>query len=139
MYSDKVKLGDAEFEEYLETLTDINKQNSIGNTLLHAAVIFGSVNKIEMILKQPKLDIDIRNKSGETAIFKACQIQGLRTQIIVIDMLLKAGANPYIPNDNGVLGSVLVSNVTIQSKLRKYEKKFENTKKLGRFAKLMRD
>lgn len=79
-----------------------------GNTPLHLASIAGCLNLAQTYVRNCRDQVDKRNKAGETALFQACQVGNFGNAQI----LLNAGADPNMTNDNGAtqLGQLAASN-----------------------------
>jgi len=66
------RTGDAKtLKEYFTLNVDVNKKNERGDTLLVVAAYNGQPEMVELILVQPKLDVDGRNGMGLTALTAA--------------------------------------------------------------------
>lgn len=92
-------------------LVDLHAQTPHGLTLLQMVTTYRiALNPIKTILKMPTLDVNQTNRRGETALLR-CLIQREKvkptsrfntTFIKTVDKLLKAGADPEKPNNNGL-------------------------------------
>lgn len=125
-----------EIKTFLKDGGDINFTNKIGNTLLHSSAISGDTERIQYLIDNGA-DLDIQNDEGKTALWWAAFNKNNQ----IVKMLLKAGANPGLPTIFGTYPKEYV-NKTLRAKMEKIEADFtkkHKIKKLGRFAKLMRD
>lgn len=79
-----------------------------GNTPLHLASITGCVHLAQKLVNLVPAQVDKRNKAGQTALFRSCQVGNFENAQILLD----AGANPSVTNDNGAtqLGELAASN-----------------------------
>ncbi|CAG8521663.1 3566_t:CDS:2 [Diversispora eburnea] len=81
---------------------DINYADSIGNTALHYAAQYGSLSALELILQQPNVNIDARNRLlQETPLHKAVQYtDDPSVSYEIVQLLIDYGADPRIQNKN---------------------------------------
>lgn len=84
-------------EEYLKLGRPIDERNARGDTLLTVAAYYGQPKVVEVILKQPKVEVDAKNKMGLTALTAAA----FRGYPDVGELLVKSGANVNFANDSG--------------------------------------
>lgn len=77
--------------------------NRYGGTALIPAAEKGHIKNVELLANTPKFPIDHVNNLGWTALMEAIVLgSGGETHTKIIEILLKAGANPNIPDKNGV-------------------------------------
>jgi len=93
--------------DWLSRRTDINRATSHGLTLLHAAAEYPIKSLyLKKILAYPDLIINKQNKRGENALLysllKRTRSTINYTFVTLLSLLLKAGADPNLPNRNGV-------------------------------------
>ena len=95
------KRGDLEVAKLLlEKGADINFQNTIGDTALHCACVWGHLDVVKLLLEKGA-DIEIKNVNGETTLHRASNddpIEGnmstyIETYLAVVKLLIEKGAN----------------------------------------------
>lgn len=95
-YYDTVKLAlahGAKFDIY----------NRYGGTALIPAAEKGHVKNVELLANTPNFPIDHVNNLGWTALMEAIVLSdGGAKHVQIIEILLKAGANPNIPDNKGI-------------------------------------
>jgi ankyrin repeat protein len=79
----------------LERGAEVNMINSYGQTALHIAVTCGYLEVIETLLTSVDIDLNLRNKQGQTAYQLAAEAYylGQETKTCYMEALKKAGAN----------------------------------------------
>lgn len=75
----------------------VNTPNARGDTLLTVAAYNGQAKAVAVILKQPKVDVEAKNKMGLTAVAAAA----FKGHADVIDKLVEAKADVNAANDGG--------------------------------------
>jgi len=87
---------------------DRNKKDDLGQTPLHRAVNYESVEIIELLIMEGA-DVNAINNDGESPMFMVSSYD-----IRIIKLLLEYGADPNIKNDVGrtILDEVYEGNVT---------------------------
>ena len=76
---------------------DINKVNFVGQTALITAADYGAADAVKCLLEYPGIHINQQNFRGSTALTMAI----FDRNIPIIELLIDAGADPEIANDNG--------------------------------------
>ena len=71
----------SEVERLVRDGLDINITDSDGNTALMLSLMFEHWSISEYLLSQPSIDTDIKNNSGDTALYTAC-LHGASTEIV---------------------------------------------------------
>jgi hypothetical protein len=69
---------------------DVNARLDDGRSLLHVAASLGYEKIIDALLKAPKIDLRVRDRNGETALFAAVRTD----RIAIVRKLVEAGINP---------------------------------------------
>jgi hypothetical protein len=84
------------YKEIPHLITDdiLNEQDTKGNTPLHVAIKFRSTKAAELLAQQPKVDVNILNKTGYAPLHFAI----IFPQPTVVKCLLNAKANPSLPS-----------------------------------------
>ncbi len=92
------RTGDADkLKEAFATGYSVNEANARGDTLLTVAAYNGQPKAVAVILKQPKVDVEAKNKLGLTAMAAAA----FKGHADVIEQLTEAKADPNTANDAG--------------------------------------
>ena len=73
---------------------DVERVDNLGRTALHIAAWFGNLPSLEALLDKSKSQINLQDKSGNTALHLACQNNHKDT----VSVLLRQGANTKIKN-----------------------------------------
>ena len=81
----------------LEKGADPNIVNSSGFSSLHAAAAGNCPSKTVQEISKCKIDLDAKDKDGRTALLLAC----MHRQQETVQVLLEAGSNPNIRDNNG--------------------------------------
>jgi hypothetical protein len=82
----------------IETGADVNSPDpDYRHTALFGASARGNKNSVKLLLARPGIKLDAINIDGDTALMAAVR----RSDAEIIEMLLKAGANVSITNQNG--------------------------------------
>ena len=82
--------GDTDtLKEYFSAGQPVNGVNARGDTLLTVAAYAGEPSSVKLILKQPKVDVDARNKMGLTALAAAA----FKGHVEIAEMLVAAKAD----------------------------------------------
>jgi ankyrin repeat protein len=90
--------GDTQtLKDCLEAGVPLNEPNSRGDTLLILAGYHGHDATVEFLLKQPKIDLEVRNKMGLTALSGVA----FKGHLPVGKRLLDAGAKVNASNSSG--------------------------------------
>jgi ankyrin repeat protein len=90
--------GDVEtLEAYFAAAQPVNEPNARGDTLLIVAAYNGQEKAVELILEQPKLEVDARNKMGLTALAAAA----FKGHVGISKKLIAAKANVNAANGSG--------------------------------------
>ena len=84
-------------EEFFAAGRPVNEKNARGDTLLTVAAYAGQEKAVAVILSQPKLEIDAKNKMGLTALAAAA----FKGHVEIATSLIKAKADPNAKNDSG--------------------------------------
>jgi NTE family protein len=74
---------------------DVNYQNAQGNTALHYAVLENNKRHMQALLARRNINPNIRNNLGRTPLHLAARQD-------IIDLLIKAGGNDRIKDNNGM-------------------------------------
>lgn len=85
---------------YIPNAISINDINNNGNSLLHEAVLANQINIVELIINSPhyKIDLNIQNFQGETALFLAC----FKGYLSIVKLLLhESDININLRNKSG--------------------------------------
>jgi len=91
------KQGRAEdIPEILATNVDVNLTDQLGNTPLHYAASANHANVVEILISNPKININAQNSYKDTPLHKAA----VRGAIGSIKLLVSAGANLEIKNQD---------------------------------------
>lgn len=96
-----------EFKDLLEKENiDINsKEKTVGDSILHFAIIKEYLNIINLLLQYEDININIKNYNNETPLHYACIVNNLN----IVKVLLEGGANPNninLQNQNSLQYSV---------------------------------
>jgi len=83
--------------EYVKLGRPIDELNTRGDTLLTIAAYHGQAKVVEILLKQPKIRVDTKNRMGLTAL-TAAAFKGYPE---IGAMLVKGGADVNFANDSG--------------------------------------
>ncbi|XP_071112951.1 ankyrin repeat domain-containing protein 50-like [Haliotis cracherodii] len=97
---------------------DLTLTDEDGNNCLHLAVEGGSVPIVEDVLSRNMLDINARGHRGHTAAMVAV----VNRHVDVFDVLVAAGADPYIQTDNGndcLYAAIVLGHMAILKKMVK--------------------
>lgn len=87
--------GDVEtLREYFTIRQPVNGVNARGDTLLTVAAYAGQTEAVKLILKQPKCEVDARNKMGLTALAAAA----FKGHVEVAELLIAARADVNAKN-----------------------------------------
>ena len=108
----------------LENGAEIVSQNQDQNTILHIAVfkmwddmvlriIFSNTEKMKRI-------VNWQNKDGNTALHLAYYIKNPKIRNDLIKDLLSIGANPYIPNNRGLMPNQILTQASPSSNLLRH-------------------
>jgi uncharacterized protein len=90
--------GDLEtLEAFFAAAQPVNELNARGDTLLIVAAYNGQEKAVELILAQPKVEIDARNKMGLTALAAAA----FKGHVGIAKKLIAAKADANAANGNG--------------------------------------
>lgn len=90
--------GDADgLTKALDAGYSVNTPNARGDTLLTVAAYNGQPKAVAVILKQPKVDVEAKNKLGLTAVAAAA----FKGHADVIEKLVEAKADVNAANDSG--------------------------------------
>lgn len=84
-------------KEYLAVGEPVNATNARGDTLLCVAAYNGQADAVALILEQPKVDVEVRNRMGLTALSAAA----FKGHVEIAKQLVKAKADPNAANDSG--------------------------------------
>lgn len=129
-YFDGVKIA-------IEAGADLNIENIYGQTALTRAITFNNINIVNLLLKQPNIDINKQDKDGNTALICAVSEKGATFSTSgnpasnrkkIIELLINADADWNLKNkyDNDFI--FYVNNEKQLAKLYpdKYEKYLKN-------------
>lgn len=79
-------------------LCDVHEAEAVSKrTALHKAAFWGHVDAVKYLLNECKLRTDARDSAGDTPLHDAARFGHAE----VVGLLLKAGADPSIKNNNG--------------------------------------
>ncbi|KAL7319689.1 hypothetical protein PS15m_002796 [Mucor circinelloides] len=80
---------------------DINHTDDLGDTALHYTARFGSLTCMELLLKVPNINVNLKNKKeGNTPLHLAVQYEeDPEVALNMVDILIDAGADPRIQNN----------------------------------------
>ena len=81
-------------KEYFTAGQPVNGLNARGDTLLTVAAYGGQTDAVNLILKQPKCEVDIKNKMGLTALAAAA----FKGHVEIAELLVKAKADVNAQN-----------------------------------------
>lgn len=82
---------------YLDAGRPVNEANARGDTLLTVASYAGRAEAVDVLLKQPKVAVDARNKMGLTALAAAA----FKGHAVIAKALLANGADANAVNGSG--------------------------------------
>lgn len=85
--------------EFISKIKDINSQDEEGKTALMYAVEGGNPVIVNQLINE-HANLDIQTINGDTALMIAAG-QSSKLILMIIDVLLKGGANKRLPNSNG--------------------------------------
>ncbi len=89
--------GDTDtLKEYFAAEQPVNGVNARGDTLLTVAAYAGEAGPVKLILKQPKVEVDARNKMGLTALAAAA----FKGHVAIAELLVAAKADVNAMNDS---------------------------------------
>ena len=125
-----VRTNNPKIISILTKVIDVNDKNIIGIAPLLYAAVEDAYVTIKPLMKAGA-DINTTNKQGHTSIMIAARLENMRT----LKELLRYNPDLTLRTDKGED----VFDITNSAEVRKYLDKVKNIKKLGRFAKLMRD
>ncbi len=95
---DAAREGDTQtLAAYFSSGFDVNGKNARGDTLLILAAYHGQEKAVELILSQPKVDLDYKNNMGFTALTGAVY-KGFNP---IVQRLIDKGANVNTANGSG--------------------------------------
>jgi uncharacterized protein len=95
---DAAREGDIQtLAAYFSSGFDVNGKNARGDTLLILAAYHGQEKAVELILNQPKVDLDYKNNMGFTALTGAVY-KGFNP---IVQQLIDKGANVNTANGSG--------------------------------------
>ena len=83
-------------KEYFAVGQAVNGTNARGDTLLTVAAYAGRAEAVALILKQPKCEVDAKNKMGLTALAAAA----FKGHVEIAEQLVKAKADVNAKNDS---------------------------------------
>jgi uncharacterized protein len=83
--------------EYFKAGRPVNETNARGDTLLTVAAYAGQAKAVDVILAQPKVEIDARNRMGLTALTAAA----FKGHVEIAKALVKAKADVNATNGSG--------------------------------------
>ncbi|KAF1797467.1 ankyrin repeat-containing domain protein [Mucor lusitanicus] len=80
---------------------DINHTDDLGDTALHYTARFGSLTCMELLLKIPNINVNLKNKKeGNTPLHLAVQYEeDPEVALNMVDILIDAGADPRVQNN----------------------------------------
>ena len=81
-------------KEYFAAGQPVNGLNARGDTLLTVAAYAGQTDAVKLILKQPKCEVDTKNKMGLTALAAAA----FKGHVEIAELLVKAKADVNAQN-----------------------------------------
>lgn len=98
MYEARLPFNHSIIPTLLKHEANINKANSNGNTVLMIVAYHNKIETVQYLLSYPNIAVNQQNKQGETALIDAIVAENQS----IIELLLDAGANPKIANNNGL-------------------------------------
>jgi ankyrin repeat protein len=110
-----------QMREFIDQGLNVNVQNKYGHTLLHIASMEGSVDVVQLLLREGAL-LEVKDDNGDTALYHAAGTDRFE----VAKILLEAGADPNVV---GQLGScpltvaIAENNLEVARLLREYAAK----------------
>ncbi len=102
-------------EEYFAAGQPVNGTNPRGDTLLTVAAYAGQAEAVTLILKQPKCEVDAKNKMGLTALAAAA----FKGHVEIAGQLVKAKADVNAKNDSRQT-ALMFAALTGRSKMVEY-------------------
>ncbi len=105
----------ATLKEYFAVGQPVNGANARGDTLLTVAAYTGQTDAVAMILKQPKCEVDARNKMGLTALAAAA----FKGHVEIAELLVKAKADVNAVNGSKQT-SLMFAALTGRAKMVEY-------------------
>jgi hypothetical protein len=82
---------------------DVNCTNQFGETPLIACVLNAEAQTVELLCKYPTIKINQKNADGQTALMFLCKnFDDIEFNLEKITILLENGADPEIPNNEGI-------------------------------------
>lgn len=97
---EKHKFNRKELEDHLKKTSDIDEQDSLGQTALHHAVRNGNFELVKLIITH-KPNINARDRQGFTPLMFVAENQNCEECIKIVELLLKKGALVNIKNKFG--------------------------------------
>ena len=96
---------------FLNNGLDFNSKNSLGITSLMSAILSDSDEILDFALKKKASDINAKDKAlGNTALFQAVKSKSFKK----VEMLLKNGADPNIPNNTNMSPLHLAAHLNLE-------------------------
>lgn len=85
------------FNRLLEYGADVSQVNDNLDSALHIAALHRNTNMLRLLMLQIGVQVDIRNKNGDTPLMIACTANDLETSHFLID----SGAEVNVANSTG--------------------------------------
>lgn len=97
-------------KKLLDTGASLKTISRFGRTPLMAAVSNDHLDAVKLILEHNLETLDYQDKNGNTALMLAIKCLGIqRNTLAIIDMLILAGANIHLTNNDGKMAKQLAS------------------------------
>lgn len=114
---DAAKRGNEPFlAECLTAGVSVNGLDRAGNTALFWAAHAGHTACVRLLLQRPSIHIDVQNKLGDTALHAA----SWKCRPECVSLLLDAGADVHLVNNEGKTALQLTGDPLVASFLRKH-------------------
>lgn len=125
---DAAKRGNLDLlKECLINRLPINHMDEAGNSPLHWAARTGQNQCVKELITVPMVSLDLQNKLGDTPLILAAN----HGHDVAIELLLKAGANYHLKNNEGKVAMDMAKDPNAIVKLKRWTMGSNNNKSMG--------